>query len=129
MGPRYQLVGGFSYYVSFLYDFSKLTWVYLLKHKSDVEHVFYEFQKQVERTLGTKIISVQSEWDGEYQKINQYFKNTGISHRISCPHTHQQNGAIERKHRHLVETTLALLAQSSVPLRFWDYAIYSRRVI
>jgi histone deacetylase 1/2 len=28
----------------------------------------------------------------------------------------------ERKHRHLVETGLALLAHSSLPLRFWDEA-------
>ena len=122
-GPAIKSSGGFSYYVSFLDDFSKFTWVYLLKHKSDVEHVFYQFQKRVELSLGTKIRSVQSDWGGEYQKLHKYFLETGVSHRISCPHTHQQNGAIERKHRHLVETALALLAQSCVPLRFWDDAI------
>jgi hypothetical protein len=73
--------------------------------------------------LGVKILSVQSDWGGEYQKLHRYFQNTGITHRLSCPHTHQQNGAIERKHRHLVETALALLAQACVPLRFWDDAI------
>jgi histone deacetylase 1/2 len=41
---------------------------------------------------------------------------------MSCPHTSQQNGIAERKHRHLVKTGLALLAHSSVPLRFWDEA-------
>jgi histone deacetylase 1/2 len=122
-GPAIRSAGGFRYYVSFLDDFSKFTWVYLLKHKSDVEHVFYQFQKRVELSLGTKILSVQSDWGGEYQKLHQYFNSTGISHRISCPHTHQQNGAIERKHRHLVETALALLAQSSAPLRFWDQLV------
>jgi hypothetical protein len=40
MGPTIKSVAGFSYYVSFLDDFSKFTWVYLLKHKTDVEHVF-----------------------------------------------------------------------------------------
>jgi hypothetical protein len=35
---------------------------------------------------------------------------------VSCPHTHQQNGYAERKHSHLVETGLALLAHSSVLL-------------
>jgi histone deacetylase 1/2 len=34
----------------------------------------------------------------------------------------QQNGVVERKHRHLVETGLALLAHSSLPLRYWDEA-------
>ena len=59
---------------------------------------------------------------GEYHKLHRYFLRTGISHRVSCPHTSQQNGIAERKHRHLVETGLALLAHSSLPLRYWDEA-------
>jgi histone deacetylase 1/2 len=41
---------------------------------------------------------------------------------VSCQHTSQQNGIAERKHRHLVETGLALLAHSSLPLHYWDEA-------
>jgi hypothetical protein len=41
---------------------------------------------------------------------------------VSCPHTHQQNGAIEQKHRHIVETGLALLSHAHLPLKFWDDA-------
>ena len=41
---------------------------------------------------------------------------------IFLAHTHQQNGSAERKHRHIVETGLALLAHSSMPLKFWDEA-------
>lgn len=37
-------------------------------------------------------------------------------------HTHQQNGTIESKHRHIVDINLTLLAQSQMPLRFWDEA-------
>lgn len=51
-----------------------------------------------------------------------FFQSIGISHRVSCPHTHQQNVVVERKHRHIVETGLALLAHSSLPIRFWDKA-------
>ena len=54
--------------------------------------------------------------------MHQYFKKTGIEHRISCPHTHQQNGLVERKHRHIVETGLTLLAQANMPLSYWDEA-------
>jgi hypothetical protein len=38
----------------------------------------------------------------------------------------QQNRVVERKHRHLVETGLALLAHSSLPLHFWDEGIPDR---
>jgi len=43
-------------------------------------------------------------------------------HRGSCPHANQQNGTAERKHRHIVEIGLTLLAQASMPLKFWDEA-------
>jgi histone deacetylase 1/2 len=59
---------------------------------------------------------------GEYEKINSFFQRIGISHHVSCPHAHQQNGSAERKHRHIVEVGLALLANASMPLKFWDEA-------
>uniref|UniRef100_A0ACD5TNX4 Uncharacterized protein n=1 Tax=Avena sativa TaxID=4498 RepID=A0ACD5TNX4_AVESA len=121
-GPTVTSIGGFKYYVSFLDDFSRFTWIYLLKRKSDVEEAFYTFQKHVERMLNTKIRAVQSDWGGEYHRLSRYFQREGILHRVSCPHTSQQNGIAERKHRHLVETDIALLAHSSLPVRFWDEA-------
>jgi hypothetical protein len=41
---------------------------------------------------------------------------------VSCPHTHQQNRSAECKHRHIVETGLALLAHAAMPIKFWDEA-------
>ena len=114
--------GGYKYYVSFVDDYSRFCWIYLLKNKSDVEQVFYTFQTHVERLLNAKIKAVQSDWGGEYHRLHRYFERTGIVHRVSCPHTSQQNGIAERKHRHLVETGLALLAHSQLPLRYWDEA-------
>jgi histone deacetylase 1/2 len=119
-GPAPISVGSYSYYVSFIDDYSKYTWIYLLKHKSDVFRVFQDFQNLVERQFSKKILCVQSDWGGEYEKLNSFFKKIGITHRVSCPHAHQQNGAAERKHRHIVEVGLALLAHASMPLKFWD---------
>jgi hypothetical protein len=42
---------------------------------------------------------------------------------VACPHAHQQNGPVERKHRHIVEVALALLAHASMLVKFWDEAI------
>jgi len=48
-GPTPTSVGKNSYYVSFIDDFSKFTWIYLLRHKSEVFQKFHEFQAMVER--------------------------------------------------------------------------------
>ena len=121
-GPAPISAGRHTYYVSFIDDFSKYTWIYLLKKKSDVFLVFQNFQQLVERKFNKKIKSMQSDWGGEYEKLNSFFQRIGISHRVSCPHAHQQNGAAERKHHHIVEVGLALLANASVPLKYWDHA-------
>jgi histone deacetylase 1/2 len=59
--------------VSIIDDYSRFCWIYLLKHKSDVEPVFCAFQAHDERLLDAKIKSVQSDWGGEYHKLHRYF--------------------------------------------------------
>ena len=114
-GPAQTSVSGHNFYVSFVDAYSRFTWLYLLKRKSDVFDVFLKFQAHVERLLSHKILRVQTDWGGEYIKLNVFFDKLGILHRVSCPHTHQQNGTVECKHRHIVETGLTLLAHASVP--------------
>jgi histone deacetylase 1/2 len=92
------------------------------QEKSDVFQIFHNFQKLVERQFDIKILALQSDWGGEYEKLNSFFRKIGIEHHVSCPHAHQQNGSAERKHRHIVEVGLALLANASMPLKFWDEA-------
>ena len=113
---------GLKYYVSFLDASSRYTWLFPMTKKSDAFNIFLQFQKYVERFFNTQIKLVQSDWGGEYRTISAFFKNSGIVHRVSCPHTHQQQGSIERKHRHVVETGLSLLSHAHMPLRFWDDA-------
>jgi histone deacetylase 1/2 len=54
----------------------------------------------------------------ENEKLNTFFQKVGITHHVSCPHAHQQNGSAERKHRHIVEVGLSLLANASMPLKY-----------
>ncbi|KAD1469156.1 hypothetical protein E3N88_42767 [Mikania micrantha] len=75
----------------------------------------------VERQFNTKLKSVQSDWGGEFRTLSTLLSSLGIIHRLSCPHTSEQNGIVERRHRHVVETGLTLLAQSHVPQRFWNF--------
>ena len=121
-GPAPESVGRKKYYVSFIDDFSKFTWIYLLHHKSQVLEKFQEFQVMVERLFDRKILAMQTDWGGEYQSLSHFFSKIGIVHHVSCPHTHQQNGSVERKHRHIVEVGLSLLSHATMPLKFWDEA-------
>lgn len=121
-GVLHQTVGRYKYYVSFIDDYSKFVWIYLIKFKSEVFQKFRDFQNLVERLFDRKIIAMQTEWGGEYEKLHSFFTSVGISHHVSCPHAHQQNGSAERKHRHIVEVGLSLLPQASMPLKFWDEA-------
>jgi histone deacetylase 1/2 len=122
-GPAIDSFGGKKYYVSFIDDYSKFTWIYLLRYKFEVFKYFREFQSLVERLFNHKILAMQSDWGGEYERFNSFFRNIRITHLVSCPHTHQQNGAAECKHRHIVEMGLALLANASMPLKYWDQAL------
>jgi hypothetical protein len=63
-----------------------------------------------------------TDWGGEYEKLNTFIMKIEIAHHVSCQHAHQQNGSAKRKHRHIVEIGLALLAKAFMPLKFWDEA-------
>jgi hypothetical protein len=75
-GPTPESVGKFKYYMSFIDDFSKFTWIYLIKHKLEVLQCFSDFQNLVERLFDRKVIAVQTDWGGGgggYHKLNTFF--------------------------------------------------------
>ncbi|KAJ0857667.1 putative RNA-directed DNA polymerase [Helianthus annuus] len=113
---------GYRYFLLCVDHHSKYMWFYPLARKSDAYHNLTYFIKMAERQFNTKLKSIQSDWGGEFRTIASFCHNLGIVHRRSCPHTSEQNGTVERRHRHVVETGLALLAQSHLPQRFWHFA-------
>jgi hypothetical protein len=110
------------FYLSVVDDFSKYTWLFPLATKLEVYATFLRFEQLVETFFNTKIISVQSDNGGEFRPLQTALNSMGVSYRLSCPHTHHQMGTVERKHCHIVETGLSLLATASVPFTFWDSA-------
>lgn len=113
---------GARYFFLFIDDFSRFTWLYILHSKDQVYPTFLKFKAMVETQFNTKIKCLQSDWGGEYRTINKFLSPLGIQHRISCPHTPEQNGRVERKNRHIVEVGLSLLTHAHMPFKFWSYA-------
>ncbi|XP_021726147.1 uncharacterized protein LOC110693298 [Chenopodium quinoa] len=56
-------------------------------------------------------------------KIAEFYHAKGILHQTSCSDTPQQNRVVERKHKHLLETTRALYIQSKVPQKYWGECV------
>ena len=115
---------GYNFYVVFIDNFTRFTWFFLLKQKSELFIVFKHFKNPEENQYSSKIKILRSDNSGEY--VNSQFQNFCsehvILHQTFCRHTPQKNGISKRKHRHIVETSLAVLYQSHLPLNFWSYA-------
>ncbi|GJZ16627.1 retrotransposon protein, putative, ty1-copia subclass [Tanacetum coccineum] len=62
---------GASYFITFIDDFSRYGYVYLLKHKHEVFETFKVFQKEVENQLGKTIKLLRYDREDEY--ISQEF--------------------------------------------------------
>ena len=59
-------LGGSIYYVSFIYDFSRKTWTYFLRNKSNVFERFKEFKALMENQTDKRIKVLRTENGGEF---------------------------------------------------------------
>jgi transposase InsO family protein len=87
----------FLYYVTFIDDFSRTTWVYLLTSKDEVFQRFLEFTNFIENQYNFTIKIFRSNNDTEYvnKNFSNYFQQKGILHQTSCVYTPEQNGISE----------------------------------
>ncbi|KAG8497255.1 hypothetical protein CXB51_008492 [Gossypium anomalum] len=101
-GPASVTSEGHSYYISFVDAYSRYTWLYLIKNKSEALAKFLHLYKFIE-----------------------VLSQLGIHHHLSCPHASEQNSLVEHKHRHIIDIGMTLLAQAKVPMHLWVHAFTS----
>ena len=86
---------------------------FFLFQKSDLPLVFKDFLNEIELFFDSKVCVFRSY--GGWEFTSKQF----VIHQFSCPYTPEQNGMSERKHRHLLDMTRTLLADSGLPSKFW----------
>ncbi|KAG7582883.1 Retrotransposon Copia-like N-terminal [Arabidopsis suecica] len=124
-GPfRTPTVEGYRYFLTIVDDYSRATWVYLMKTKSEVLQILPGFLAMVETQFKTCVKAVRSDNAPEL-KFETLFKEKGIISYHSCPETPQQNSVVERKHQHILNVARALMFQSGVSLEFWGDCVLS----
>ena len=100
-GPTQNVsLGGSRYFVSFIGDYSRHTWIYLIeKKKPNRRRIFF-------------------------QPIQKLFAIYGNSGRIQLQiYTPEQNGLAERKNRLIVEAARAMLEEKSMHKFYWAKAV------
>lgn len=89
--------------------------------KSEVKKVFIRFKATVEKHFNLSN-TLYSDSGGEIIALSSFLAAHGISHLTTPPHTPEHNGLSERRHLHIVETSLTLLSHASLPLQYWSHA-------
>lgn len=81
-----------------------MTWIYLLKLKTDVCVVLPLFLRYVQTQCNKTVKIIRSDNSTEFvnESCTTLFNNLGITHQRLCSFTPQQNGIGERKHRHIL---------------------------
>ena len=87
-------LGKYVYYVSFIDDFSRNTWIYFLRNKSEVFDRFKEFKALVENQTEKKIKVLRTDNGGEFCKkeFEELCKKCGITRQNTNSYTPQKNG-------------------------------------
>ena len=118
-------VSGIRWFVIFVDDSTRMTWLYTLHRKDDVFSVFQTFHAMIKTQFSAKLQILCSDNGGEYinKEFQAYFQLHGLIHETFCAQTPQQNGVAERKHRHILETARALLIGAHMPRSYWTDAI------
>ena len=125
-GPsRTASIGGKHYFVTFVDDYSRRVWVYLMKHKDEVLEIFLKWKKMIENQTGRKIKKLRSDNGGEY-KSDPFLKvcqDEGIVRHFTIRDTPQQNGVAERMNRTLLEKVRCMLLNAGLSKSFWAEAV------
>ncbi|KAI5324577.1 hypothetical protein L3X38_033650 [Prunus dulcis] len=127
-GPsRVPTISGFKWFMTFIDDCTRMTWVFPLKQKSEVTAKFKLFYQYVATQFDRKITTLRSDNGGEYvnHDLHTFLSQHGIVHQTTCAYTPQQNGVAERKNRHLLEVVRASLFEARMPHHFWGEALCS----
>jgi hypothetical protein len=87
-------LGGSCYYVTFIDDSTRKTWVYCIRQKYDVFDIFKKWKDLVENETRTRLKCLRLNNGGEYycKEFYDYFSYHGIHIEKKVPGTPQENG-------------------------------------
>ena len=109
----------------FVDEATRLTWIYLLRAKSDVSETVRRFCAMIQTQFGRGIQLFRSDNARDFfnADLDGFFAEKGILHESSCVATPEQNGMAERRIGYITSTARTLLENYEVPWTYWGEAI------
>lgn len=110
----------FCLYLVIIDEYTRFSCLFSSARKVDVAYTRYNFITLMHNQISNYLKEIQSDGGSEFgnHQLIKFFQNHEIFHKMSCLETPEQNGLVERRHRHIVETGMTLMAHSSVPTKF-----------
>ncbi|CAI7884382.1 unnamed protein product [Closterium sp. NIES-53] len=127
VGPtRAPSLSGSSYFLTIVFDHTRVVWVYPLQTKGEVAAaVLKEWMPRAQRETGHKVKVICTDNGGEFigADFEVMLKKKGILHQLIVLYNPQQNGVAERFNRTLQEGAQTLLGRVGLPDPFWVTAL------
>lgn len=116
---------GCRYFLTFIDDKTRKTFVYFLRNKSEVYSKLVEFKTLVENQTGKKLKKIRTDNGSEYinKQVSTFLRNNGIIHQRTVDYTPQQNGVSERANRSIVERARSMLEEAKLSKKYWAEAV------
>jgi 5'-3' exoribonuclease 2 len=118
-GPDYvSSFGGSHYYVTFIDDETRKTWVYCIQQKYDVFDTFKKWKSLLENETRKRLKCFISYNGGEYciKEFDDYYSYHEIRREKEVPRTPQENGVSERMNRTIMEHARSMRLHVGFPL-------------
>ncbi|KAK2992531.1 hypothetical protein RJ640_002425 [Escallonia rubra] len=111
------------YFILFIDDYTRMTWVYFIRQKSEVFGVFRKFKCLVEKQSGCLIKVLRSDRGNEYtsNEFHKFCEDEGVERQLTVGYTPQQKGVSERKNQTVMEMAKSMLHDKGIPRLFWAY--------
>ena len=102
-------------------DYSRFTWVFFFKKKSETQQTVINYSNKVQRQHNVKIMMIRSDNGFEFKNytLEEFLSDEGIKHQYSVAYTPQQNGVAERKNQTLMDAARTMLAEFQSPYNLW----------
>ena len=119
---------GQQYFMTFIDDFSRYGYLYLIHEKSQSLEVFKSFKVEVENQLNKRIKNVRSESGGEYYRkydglgeqrpglFAKFLEKCGIIPQYTMPGSPSMNDVAERRDTTLKDMVRSMISHSNLPI-------------